>query len=121
MTDNNDFLAIYGHRANLLNNNVAYLRVLKMAKWRNCGIIFLLHCRTWQKYGRKAEQQNGGTKRPRLSGIINPLFDGLTYNTSYAVWGKLPQKILKTGGSEMLFTVFSTKYLVKKSIVIKYF
>ena len=41
------------------------------------------HCRTGQKYGRKAEQQNGRTKRPKLwlnnGGIINPLFDGLTY------------------------------------------
>ena len=24
MTDNNDFLTIYGHRASLLNNNVGY-------------------------------------------------------------------------------------------------
>ena len=26
----------------------------------------LLHCRTGQKYGRKAEQHNGRTKRPKL-------------------------------------------------------
>ena len=46
----------------------------------------LLHCRTGQKDGRKAEQQNGRAKRPKHSGknsgIINPLLDGLTYNTS---------------------------------------
>ena len=42
----------------------------------------LLHCRTGQKYGLKAERQNGRTKLYFISGIINPLFDGLTNNTS---------------------------------------
>ena len=32
MTDNNDFLAIYGHRANLLNNNVEYFARSKNGK-----------------------------------------------------------------------------------------
>ena len=48
----------------------------------------LLHCKTGQKHGRKAQQQNGRTKRPKFglvnvlkSGIINFLFDDLTYNT----------------------------------------
>ena len=31
----------------------------------------------------------------------------------------LPQKMLKSRGSEMLFTAFSMRYLVKKSISIK--
>ena len=33
--------------------------------------------------------------------------------------GMSPQKILKSRGSEMLFTAFYTRYLVKKSISIK--
>ena len=42
----------------------------------------LLHCRTGQKYGLKAERQNGRTKLYFMSGIINSLFDCSTYNTS---------------------------------------
>ena len=42
----------------------------------------LLHCRTGQKYGLKAERQNGRTKVYFMSGIINFLFDCSTYNTS---------------------------------------
>ena len=42
----------------------------------------LLHCRTGQKYGPKAERKDGRTKLYFISGIINPLFDGLTNNTS---------------------------------------
>ena len=42
----------------------------------------LLPCRTRQKYGLKAEPQNGRTKLYFVSGIINPLFDGLKYNTT---------------------------------------
>ena len=41
-----------------------------------------LHCRTGQKYGQKAEQQNGRTKLYFISEIINSLFDCLRYNTS---------------------------------------
>ena len=33
------------------------------------------------KYGLKEERQNGRTKLYFISEIINPLFDGLTYNT----------------------------------------
>ena len=51
-----------------------YIRAKERAK---CAT--LLRCRTGQKYGLKAERQNG---RSKLSGIINPSFDGLTYNTS---------------------------------------
>ena len=42
-----------------------------------------LHCRTGQKKknGLKVERQNGQTKLYFISGIINPLFDGLTNNT----------------------------------------
>ena len=37
------------------------------------------------------------------------------------VWGHAssPKKFLKSRGSEMLFSAFSTKYFVKKSILIK--
>ena len=38
----------------------------------------LLHCRTGQKYGLKAELNQTFL----FGGIINPLFNGLTYNTS---------------------------------------
>ena len=30
MTDNNDFLTVYGHRANLLNNSIKYLYICFM-------------------------------------------------------------------------------------------
>ena len=35
-----------------------------------------------KKYGLKGERQNGRTKLYFISGIINPLFECLTYNTS---------------------------------------
>ena len=54
-----------------------YIRVKERAKYAT-----LLHCRARQKYGLKEERQNGRTKLYFFSGIINPLFDGLTYNTS---------------------------------------
>ena len=54
-----------------------HIRAKKRAKYAP-----LLHGRTGQKYGLKAERQNGRTKLYFISGIINPLFDGLTYNTS---------------------------------------
>ena len=34
-----------------------------------------------KKYGLRAERQNGRTKLYFISGIINALFDGLTYNS----------------------------------------
>ena len=54
-----------------------HIRAKERAKYAT-----LLHCRTGQKYGLKEERQNGRTKLYFISGLINPLFDGLTYNTS---------------------------------------
>ena len=49
----------------------------------------LLHCRTGQKYGLKRSDKMAAQNEPNFAlftswngGIINPLFDGLTYNTS---------------------------------------
>ena len=50
----------------------------------------LLHCRTGQKYGlKRSEKMAAQINEPNFAlftswngGIINPLFDGLTYNTS---------------------------------------
>ena len=49
----------------------------------------LLHCRKGQKYGLKRSYKMAAQNEPTLEkykwrnfGIINPLFDGLTYNTS---------------------------------------
>ena len=49
----------------------------------------LIHCRKGQKYGLKRSYKMAAQNEPTLEkykwrsgGIINPLFDGLTYNTS---------------------------------------
>ena len=54
-----------------------HIRTKERAKYAT-----LLHSRTGQKYGLKAERQNGRTKLYFISGIINPLFDSLTYKAS---------------------------------------
>ena len=54
-----------------------HIRAKECAKYAT-----LLHCRTGQKYGLEVERQNGRTKPYFISGIINPSFDCLSYNTS---------------------------------------
>ena len=82
LANQNSGIAIY----HLVFNNPCYystvapfyhIRAKERAKYAT-----LLHCTTGQKYGLKAKRQNGRTKLYFISGIINPLFDCLTYNTS---------------------------------------
>ena len=61
-----------------------HIRAKERAKYAT-----LLHCRTGQKYGLKRSDKMAAQNEPNFvlftswnGGIINPLFDGLTYNTS---------------------------------------
>ena len=54
-----------------------HIRAKERAKYAT-----LLHCRTGQKYGLKRSNKMAAQNEWRNGGIINPLFDGLTYNTS---------------------------------------
>ena len=54
-----------------------HIRAKERAKYAT-----LLHCRTGQKYGLKRSDKMAAQNEWRNGGIINPLFDGLTYNTS---------------------------------------
>ena len=54
-----------------------HIRAKERAKYNT-----LLHCRTGQKYGLKRSDKMAAQNERRNGGIINPLIDGLTYNTS---------------------------------------
>ena len=54
-----------------------HIRAKERAKYAT-----LLHCGTGQKYGLKRSDKMAAQNEPTNGGIINPLFDGLTYNTS---------------------------------------
>ena len=61
-----------------------HIRAKERAKYST-----LLHCRTGQKYGLKSSDKMAAQNEPNFAlftswngGITNPLFDGLTYNTS---------------------------------------
>ena len=76
----------------------------------------LLSCNTGQKYGWKAEQENWQTKQPKLSvkksGIINPLFDGLTYK--FNMCGYQPSQNVPAAGDFAAYNEISASYYTLK-------
>ena len=112
----------------LLFHHCAILPYLGKRTRKICHVI-LLHCRTGQKYGLKRSDKMAAQNEPNIAlftswngGIINPLFDGLTYNTSghfahflYFYTTQLAKypRVLYVKPSNKVYQLYSVRMLAK--------